>query len=105
MDIIGPLTASREGLRLTACIEITENDRAIGNLAYNIAGDRSADFLSREHSKKVFEAFYSAKSPNAEILDGLEELAETLKAAGESNTDVWRGLAYTVCKTAGWQIP
>ena len=105
MDMIGPLAASREGFRLSTCIEITESDRAIGNLTYNLTGNRSTNFLSREHSQSIFEAFYSAKSPNDEILDSLESLAETLKSEGESNIDVWRGLAYTVCKTAGWQIP
>ena len=105
MDIIGPLTTSREGLRLTACIEITENDRAISNLIFNLTGDRDTIFSPAEHSSLIFEAFYSGKLPSSEISDGLEELSSFLQSQGETNVNVWRGLVYTVCKTSGWQIP
>lgn len=103
MDVqsTAPSAVTRDGYRITACNKIVAEDRAVGNVIFNLTGSRETD-LSEEDIMKVYNAFYPEQSISAEAYASLVEVYESV--VGELILDKWRAVIIPICQSSGWQV-
>ena len=105
LNTISPLTAVREGFRISACVEISKIDSAIKNFTFNITGNETEVFDYKQHTDAVYDLFYPAQSMSNDAYNAIVDMVTSMVSNGEKNIDIWRNVSLAICKTPGWQIP
>ncbi len=105
IDVVGVGSVSKEGMRVSACYQILDRDRAVNNVIDKVSVSQNIELITENEIDGVFNLFYPGLELEQSSKSSLVSLANATLASTNESIETWRMVLLAVCQTGAWQIP
>jgi len=105
VSAVGKGSVSKEGIRVSTCYQILDNDRAVQNVMNKVGRNYNTSRMDANKAEDAYNLFYPGADMSSDARRNLASLGEETLESTKSNLEAWRMVLLSICRSGAWQIP